>query len=153
MGSWSRIGASNNVVELVVRPDCGHFQDYNQIWWCNKLKRTMQSFSREWESSLQPFIILHLNSNLLRLQLLTICFWCKVHVPQSNTRMMKLPIMNGIWLGVNLRMDITKSNMCLKKIALHTQNTLTILGSMINILGGANIWLYKEHKNVRFDHE
>ena len=40
-----------------------------------------------------------------------------------------------MWLGVNLRTDIKKEDMCLKEIGLHAQNMLTILGSIANVIG------------------
>ena len=39
-----------------------------------------------------------------------------------------------MWVGVDLRMDTTKH--MLKRIDLHAQNMLTILGSIINMMGG-----------------
>ena len=46
-----------------------------------------------------------------------------------------------------------KDIMCLKEMALCAQNMLTILGSIVNIIGGTYIWPCDEHKNLHFDDE
>ena len=42
--------------------------------------------------------------------------------------------------------------MCLEKIRLRVQSMVTILGSTINIIGGAT-WSFKEQANFYFDNE
>lgn len=46
--------------------------------------------------------------------------------------------MGGMWLGAGLKMD-TKKSMCLKEIGLHAQNMLTILSSIVNMIGGSYV--------------
>ena len=43
--------------------------------------------------------------------------------------------------------------MCLREIGLHAQNMLTILGSVVNMIGGGAIWPLDEHVTLHFDHE
>jgi hypothetical protein len=40
--------------------------------------------------------------------------------------------------------------MCLKEIGLCAQNMLTILGLIVNMIGGL-IWPFNEHKDLNFD--
>ena len=42
---------------------------------------------------------------------------------------------SGLWLGMDLNTD-TKKDMSLEEIALCAQNMLTILGSILNMIGG-----------------
>jgi hypothetical protein len=45
---------------------------------------------------------------------------------------------NGMWLRVDLKTN-TNKDICVKEIGLHAQNTLTILGSISNVIGGTYI--------------
>ena len=44
--------------------------------------------------------------------------------------------MSALWLGVDLT-TTTKKTMCLKEIGLCAHNTLTILGSIVSMVGGS----------------
>ena len=54
-----------------------------------------------------------------------------------------------IWCGCK---DGYHKDMCLKRVRLHAQNMITILGSIVNIIG-RHIWPFNEHKNLHFDNE
>ena len=43
--------------------------------------------------------------------------------------------------------------MCSKENGLRAQNLITILGSIVNIIGGEPIWPFNEHENLHFDDE
>jgi len=55
-----------------------------------------------------------------------------------------------MWLGMDLRTG-TK-NTSLKENGLHAQNMLTILGSIVNMIGVTYMTL-NEHENLHFDDE
>ena len=49
-----------------------------------------------------------------------------------------------VWFGSNN--EYHRGIVCFKAIGLHAQNTTTILGSMVNMIGGTyNIWSFNEH--------
>lgn len=56
-----------------------------------------------------------------------------------------------MWLGANKNRH-QKGIMYLKEIELRFQNILTILGSILNIIGGT-IWPLNEYDNLHFDNE
>jgi hypothetical protein len=52
---------------------------------------------------------------------------------------------------MDLRKDI-KKNICFNEIGLHAQNTLSILGSLLNMVEGTYTSTY-EHENIHFNTE
>ena len=67
--------------------------------------------------------------------------------------------MTGVWFGEAPRTD-AKKDICLKETRLHVQNTMTILGLIVNMIwarrgggGGGAIWLFNEYENLHFDNE
>ena len=56
-----------------------------------------------------------------------------------------------MWFGVAPRMDTKrkrKKGMCLKEIGLRAQNLITILSSIVNMIGGTYMITYKAHKET-----
>ena len=59
----------------------------------------------------------------------------KASLPNSTSIAILTPIFSGMWLGMVLRIE-TKTYVCFKEIGLCAQNTLTILDSLVNMIGG-----------------
>ena len=56
-----------------------------------------------------------------------------------------------MWLGVDPNNGHQNNIICFEEIRLRAQNLLTILGSIVNIIGGGSIWSFKKKENFRFD--
>jgi hypothetical protein len=55
-------------------------------------------------------------------------------MPKFNIKIIMTPYLSVKWLGVDLRMD-TKNTCIKKRFGLSAQKLLTILGSIVNVVG------------------